>query len=228
MTPVLTANPARLQRGCRITEQRNGITDARLHLIDLDNLHCGPYPTDRMIELVRSDYEQIGLSQGDLLFAACHHVPGHKASSAQSRTFNLRMSWPKCSMRLAQGVDGADLELLAFADTFLRSGDPASRFADVVVASGDHIFATAARRFRKAGLTVHSVVSLEQSLSSVLRDEVNGCIWLLPAGRCIQHDYSSSAGAQNRSSRRTVEPTGSTWPSAPEFRQCPNRGRCDA
>ena len=60
MTAVLTADPPRLHRGCRITEQRNGITDARLHLIDLDNLHCGPYPTDRMIELVRSDYEQIG------------------------------------------------------------------------------------------------------------------------------------------------------------------------
>jgi hypothetical protein len=184
----MTADPPRLHRGCRITEQRNGITDARFHLIDLDNLHGGPYPTDRMIKLVRFDYEQIGISHGDLLFAACHHVPGHKASSAQSRTFNLRMSWPKCSMRLAQGVDGADLELLAFADTFLHSGDPASRFADVVVASGDHIFATVARRFRRAGLTVHSVVSLEQDLAAELRDEINGCIWLLPAGRCIQHD----------------------------------------
>ena len=189
MTATLAARPTRSKRGCRITEPRNGITDARLHLIDLDNLHCGPYPSDRIIELVRADYERIGFSPGDLLFAACHHPPGHKASSAQNRTFKLLQFWPKCSMRLAQGVDGADLELLAFADTFLSSGDPAARFADVVVASGDHIFAPVARRFRQAGLTVHSVISLEQNLAHELRKEINGCIWLLPAGVCIQHDH---------------------------------------
>ncbi len=197
MTVTLAAWPTRSRRGCRITEPRNGITDARLHLIDLDNLHCGPYPSDRIIELVRADYERIGFSPGDLLFAACHHPPGRRTGSAQNRTFKLRQFWPKCSMRLAHGADGADLELLAYADTFLANGDVDSRFEDVVVASGDHIFAPAARRFRQAGLTVHSVVSLEQSLAGELREEINGCIWLLPAGICIQHDHARLDGLQH-------------------------------
>ena len=125
---------------------------------------------------------------GDLLFAACDHTPGIRPNSAQNRTFKLRTFWPRCSMRLAQGADGADIELLAYADTFLENGEAASRFEDVVVASGDHIFAPVARQFRLAGLTVHSVVSLEQNLSRELRREINGCIWLLPAGICIRHD----------------------------------------
>ena len=49
MTATLAARTTRSRRGCRITESRNGITDARLHLIDLDNLHCGPYQSDRII-----------------------------------------------------------------------------------------------------------------------------------------------------------------------------------
>jgi len=90
-------------------------------------------------------------------------------------------------MRLAQGPDGADLELLVDVDTFLGADDLKSRFAEVTIASGDHIFAPAARRFREAGLTVHVVVSLETNLSRELRAEVDGCIWLLPAGRCLRH-----------------------------------------
>ncbi|MBC8194343.1 MAG: hypothetical protein H8E69_01085 [Actinobacteria bacterium] len=186
---AVIANPGYRSTGrqCAISSPRNGIENGRLHLIDLDNLHCGPYPSERMIELVRSDYEQIGFSMGDLLFAACNHTPGIRPSCEQNRTFKLRKYWPRCSMRLAQGPDGADLELLAFAETFLGNGNVASRFEDVVVASGDHIFAPAARRFREAGLTVHSVVSMEQNLSRELRREINGCIWLLPAGICIKH-----------------------------------------
>jgi uncharacterized LabA/DUF88 family protein len=90
-------------------------------------------------------------------------------------------------MRLAQGPDGADLELLVDVDTFLGADDLKSRFAEVTIASGDHIFAPAARQFREAGLTVHVVVSLETNLSRELRAEVDGCIWLLPAGRCLRH-----------------------------------------
>jgi len=175
---------------CWITRARHGREEARLHIVDLDNLHCGPYPSDRIIELVRSDYERIGFSSGDLLFAACNHVPGRSPCSAHRRSFHLRQSWPNCSMRLAQGPDGADLELLGDVDTFLGADDLNSRFAEVTIASGDHIFAPAARRFREAGLTVHVVVSLETNLSRELRAEVDGCIWLLPAGRCLRHEPS--------------------------------------
>jgi len=190
MTPTTrTARPARQgpYEPCWITRARHGLEEARLHIVDLDNLHCGPCPSDRIIELVRSDYERIGFSSGDLLFAACNHAPGRLPCSAHRRSFHLRQSWPNCSMRLAQGPDGADLELLVDVDTFLGADDLKSRFAEVTIASGDHIFAPAARQFREAGLTVHVVVSLETNLSRELRAEADGCIWLLPAGRCIRH-----------------------------------------
>ncbi len=172
---------------CEITRPRNGTDEARLHLIDLDNLHGGANPTDQTIKMVRVGYEKIGFSSADLTFASCNHAPVRHSCSAHKRTFLLRKFWPKCSMRLAQGPDGADHKLLADAETFLSSDRLDERFADVVIASGDHIFTDAARRFRGAGLTVHVAVSNESVLSARLRAEVDGCIWLLHAGRCIKH-----------------------------------------
>ena len=156
---------------------------ARLHLIDLDNLHRTPNPSNRAIDHVRKQYEVIGFGQSDLIYAACNHAPRKRACEEHRRTYHLRATWPKATFRLGQGVDGADLHLLEDAETFFNQ--PNQRFNEVILGTGDHIFAPTAKKFKENGLIVHAVVATEKSLARKLRQEINGCIWNLTAGRCM-------------------------------------------
>ena len=159
----------------------------RLHLVDLDNLHNGTRPTEQGMRLVRRNYARLGYGPTDLGYAAFNHAPQRRPSAAQSRAFQLQQLWSPFQVRPAQGPDGADNRLIDDAEAFLWMGNPRERFSDVIIGSGDHIFAPMARRFRDQGLTVHVVVASQKSLAHELRAVVNGCIWLLPTGRCLRH-----------------------------------------
>ena len=159
----------------------------RLHLLDLDNLHRGPCPTEAAMHLVRADYGRIGYGPHDLGYAAFNHAPHRHPSPSQSRAFQLQQLWGPLRLRPAQGPDGADLRLIEDAESFIPAQESRSRFTDVIIGSGDHIFAPLAFRFQKAGITVHTVVPSPKSLSFDLRAATNGCIWLLDGGRCQRH-----------------------------------------
>ena len=190
MTAILVNDlfhPVTRSAVCGITADRDGAIGARLHLLDLDNLHCGPYPSDRVAEMVRDDYRAIGFGSGDLVYTACNHLPVRKRCDEHLLSFHLAECWSPFTIRLANGPDGADHRLIADAETFLAIDGLELRFGDVVIGSGDHIFSEIAHRFSEVGLVVHGVVSQEDTLSRELRAEINGCLWLLPAGRCLTH-----------------------------------------
>ena len=101
--------------------------------------------------------------------------------------FQVRLHWAPAILRLAHGPDGADKALIADAAGLLDASDIGSRFEDVVIGSGDHIFSFTALRFRKAGLVVHLAISSPRCLSRALEQSADGCIWLLPTGECLRH-----------------------------------------
>ena len=170
---------------CKLSER--GANWDRLHLIDLDNLHGGTSPDKRRICRVHTDYHQVGVTNRDLVFAACNHDPTGTDRHRAEMNFQVRQHWAPATLRLANGPDGADKALIADAAGLFDASDIGGRFEDVVIGSGDHIFAPMARRFRDQGLTVHVVVASQKSLAHELRAAANGCIWLLPTGRCLRH-----------------------------------------
>jgi len=171
--------------GCEITAPRPG--RARLHLLDLDNLHGSPHPGIGRIDRVRSDYEAIDIGPIDLVYGACNHDPTGTDRLAACRLYHLCQTWGQAMIRPAHGPDGADNALIADAAGLLDAEDLGQRFDDVVIGSGDHIFESTVRRLRRTGMKVHLVVASCLSLSRELERAADGCIWLLPDRRCVRH-----------------------------------------
>lgn len=88
--------------------------------------------------------------------------------------FNAKAAWPCALIRFRSGEDGADLELL----DVLATEDLAERFDEVVVVSGDGIFADVVAGLGGDGVQV-TVASWASSLSARLR---------LAAGRTLLLD----------------------------------------
>ena len=99
--------------GCEITAPRPG--RARLHLLDLDNLHGSPHPGIGRIDRVRSDYEAIDIGPIDLVYGACNHDPTGTDRLAACRLYHLCQTWGQAMIRPAHGPDGADNALIADA-----------------------------------------------------------------------------------------------------------------
>ena len=72
-------------------------------------------------------------------------------------------------------------------DSNLRRVDARDGFREVVIGSGDKIFASSVRRLRKEGRTVHLVIARPSKLGAELELAANGCIWVLPTGECLRH-----------------------------------------
>ncbi|MBT7692834.1 MAG: NYN domain-containing protein [Gemmatimonadales bacterium] len=186
MTRTIHLPPhASTSSGCRITAPRPGC--ARLHLLDLDNLHGCPDPNLGRVDRVHFDYETIGIGPIDLVYGACNHDPTGTDRLSACRLYHLCQTWGQATIRPARGPDGADNSLIADAAGLLDAEDLGQRFDDVVIGSGDHIFEFTARRLRRAGLKVHLVVASCLSLSRELERAADGCIWLLPDHRCVRH-----------------------------------------
>lgn len=125
-----------------------------LHLVDVENLCGGSHVGDDAVSTAMQEYrEAIALEPLDHMVVACSPqlaIPVHDAA-------------PEARILVGRGFDGADRELIGAADT----PDVIRRFDGVVIASGDHIFATLAASLRLAGVSV-TVVSRESSLSASL------------------------------------------------------------
>lgn len=116
------------------------------------------------------------------MVVACNHG----AALEVGRVFiDERMLW-------RSGKDGADLALL----DILKNEDIANRFSEVVVGSGDGIFAEIVARLAANGVRGH-VVSRREALAHRLRMVVGGAVtYFVPlhqpidAVACAQHEVA--------------------------------------
>lgn len=146
------------------------LNERTLHLIDIENLTGSSSPSADEVRDCRDLYEGAFVGDLDLVVIAC----SHHAFPA------VGWEWRSARHILRSGEDGADLALL---DVIALEG-VAERFDNVVVASGDGIFANAVSRLGAAGVHV-TAVSRPESLSRTLRLAAH-CHELLPSLHVLQ------------------------------------------
>lgn len=143
----------------KISDCRNGqpacekrrVPERRLHLIDIENLAGASAPSLCQVREVHGLYtKRLPLRAMDQVVIASSHLT----------LLNAALGWPHARYRVRSGPDGADLELL---DVLLHE-NVAARFTQVVIGSGDGLFATAAAILAGAGVRV-TVVSRRDHLS---------------------------------------------------------------
>ncbi len=117
-----------------------------LNLIDLENLVGGEVQAPRVREVWSQFVDAVGFRYDD------HSTVAVSRRHAADAFFAL----PSGIQRVigANRPDGADLALIDCVDIRWVTAN----FGQVVIASGDHIFAPLAREFRQAGLSVVQVL----------------------------------------------------------------------
>lgn len=149
----------------------------RFHLIDIENLaDSRGRPTTADYQEVAASYtRQVGMSRRDRVVVACNPGTG------------LAAQWvfPDATVVTRHGKDGADLALLDALGTVDAEGS-LDDFREVVVASGDGIFAGAAAQMAERGVRV-TVVSRRGRLAKRLR---------LAADRTVFLSVASTQAAQ--------------------------------
>ena len=129
-------------------------SDRKLHLVDIENVTGSARPSRAQIEAFRSTYDELGLMQdGDLMIVACNH----------GAAIEVMQAWLGPRLLIRSGPDGADLAPLGV----IANENVVARFGEVVVCSGDGIFAEEVARLASAGLAT-TVVSRVESLATRL------------------------------------------------------------
>jgi hypothetical protein len=126
----------------------------RLVLVDPENLLGTGDPTEHEVERIRQNLFEILGDLSDTLFEV---ASSHHAAPA------VRFGFPEGRHHWRSGPDGADLALLEALDSTWRT----DAFHEVVIASGDGIFAEAAAALVASG-TRCTVISRRASLSARL------------------------------------------------------------
>lgn len=147
-----------------LTDTSNKQHERSLHLVDVENLLQNPFCEDiGYIKMTISDYKiASGWQVGDQVLVAANRW------LCKTLAFSLQ-TW-NCRLFTAEGPDGADLRLL-------KEGSQEkllNQFDQLVVGSGDGIFADAAALSRKLGLksvTVSRSPNLSRKLAEA-SDEV--------------------------------------------------------
>jgi hypothetical protein len=128
-----------------------------LYVVDIENLGCWSHLTyDQVAWCHGRVFTLVPATLGDQTVIA---ASGHNAEA-------MSFGWSTSAVRrIRSGVDGADHELL---DALSDVRWVASRFEQVIVCSGDYIFAAAVAALKAAGLQV-IVVSPSTSISLRMR-----------------------------------------------------------
>jgi hypothetical protein len=112
----------------------------RLIVVDAENIAGGSIRDAEAVAWVKEALmERVGLTEGD------HIVIG----TSDGGWFTVGCHWPHVRYVARYGKDGADLALLDVLDEQVER-----RFAQVVVASGDHIFTDKVSTLVQAGVNV--------------------------------------------------------------------------
>ena len=127
-----------------------------VHLIDAENLLGSPRFTAQEARQLEIRYRaKIGIADSDQVIVASSHL------SAPSLWFGWS---PEARRMVRSGRDGADLELVSV----VTREHLARRCSNVVIASGDGIFAAVAAQLQKNGCRVSVVCANRASLSTRL------------------------------------------------------------
>lgn len=116
----------------------------RLVIVDIENIALGPLHSTREASEARASVQaSIGVRAGDLVVIG----------SDVSGVLHAAQAWSGVRYVMGQGVNGADLALL----DVLCNENVEDRFTEVVIASGDGIFADAAAALARVGIQVTAV-----------------------------------------------------------------------
>jgi hypothetical protein len=153
----------------RQTSTPRRFPERQLHLVDIENLAGDPLPSLRQVRWARKLYAD------RLTFGAMDQVV---VASSHLTLVNATLGWLHARYIIRSGPDGAELALL----DVLRHENIAGRFTDVVIGSGDHLFAAEAAHLAALGVRV-TVVSRQHSLSPRLALAAREVIFLGTAAK---------------------------------------------
>jgi len=131
-----------------------GIASRRLILVDIENIIGGIAATKDCAMWGRTIVESlVGLAPHE------HVIIGSDAEGF----IHVKAAWESARVVVGRGPDAADLALL----DVLHHEDVASRYSEILIVSGDHIFADTVRGFADAGIPI-TIASWRTCLSAQL------------------------------------------------------------
>ncbi|MDO5049385.1 MAG: NYN domain-containing protein [Actinomycetaceae bacterium] len=138
----------------------------KLILVDIENLARGSTHVAEYAEQIRADlYDLVDVKEQDQVIVAS----GVRAHPGWA------FVWPDASPRIRRGIGGADFELLHELEHVVPG-----RYSEVVIASGDGVFAKLVRKLGTAGVPV-TVVSQAGCCSKKLRRAAKEMITYTPS-----------------------------------------------
>lgn len=156
---------------------KRALQGRRLVVVDIENVVGGALVTQAMAEWARTVVEDaLDVREGEQVVIGTSHLG----------LFNAKTAWPCARVKVRAGDDGADLELVDVL-TYERI---AERFDEVILVSGDHIFAEAVAVLGGSGVMV-TVASWAESLSARLRLTAARTVYL--DHRARSHTYEEAA-----------------------------------
>lgn len=136
-------------------QKKRALQGRRLVLVDLENVTGGAVMTLAMAEWGRAVLEStLNVKEGEQIVIGTSHLG----------LFHAKDAWPCARVKVRSGENGADLELL----DVLAAENIAERFDEVLLVSGDGIFADVVAHLGYGGVRV-TVASWAQSMSTRLR-----------------------------------------------------------
>lgn len=149
----------------------------RIVLIDIENIVGGAVTTLDQAQWAKQLFENRGVvnDSDQLIFGTC-----------RLGAVNIGATWQSSRIVMQDGDDGADLALL----NILETEDLASRYDEVLIISGDHIFTDAIAALRADGVHV-TVAGWADHLSAHLRLVANTTYFL--DDLLSQTDYTEAA-----------------------------------
>lgn len=153
----------------------------RMIVVDIENVNGGAVLSVDQASWARK------LIEGSI---APQHDDQVVVGSARIDCLNSGLAWPEARLVVRDGADGADLALLEVLDENL-----ATRFSEVVIVSGDHIFAESIFKLKAAGIRV-TVVGHRGRLATALRFAADETIF-----------FPSASSAFSRTNNYTQPPT---------------------
>lgn len=142
-------------RASRVTARTRPLRNRRLVVVDIENLVGGAVTCARQARTACElfDFTRVSEPGDHVVIGASHFSILHSG-----------LGWPNTRLVVGSGVDGADRALLEV----LTEERVESRFDEVVIASGDGIFAEIATDLAEAGVRV-TVVAPPGSCANRLR-----------------------------------------------------------
>lgn len=152
------------------THMKRALRGRRVLLVDIENVAGGAIRTPAMAMWARRVIDDaLGGVEGDhVIVGTCHWG-----------LVDIARAWPTARLLVRSGHDGADLELLEV----LTTENLGLRFDEVVIVSGDGIFAKAVAGLEEAGVPVtvaawsevlSTRLALAASRAVALEDGLNG------------------------------------------------------